>query len=515
MSTTTLPTSQVARLTTRAVASGPAAPVIAPFTGEPLADLPQSTVEDVHEAYKRAAEVQQEWAATPVRERCAMLLRFHDLLLERQDEVLDQIQLETGKSRWHAFEEVISVVNNARYIARRAPRLLAPRRRNGVMPVLSAARELRRPKGVVGLITPWNYPFELGLADGLAALVAGNAIVHKPDQQGALSVLLGIELLRAAGMPDGLWQVVLGDGPVIGGAVTDGADYVCFTGSTATGRIVGQRAGERLVDCSLELGGKNAMLVLDDAPVERAAECAVRACFSSAGQLCVSIERIYVDRRVHDAFVDAFVRRVKEMKVGPGTDWDVDMGSLISRRQLDGVQAHVEDAVAKGARVLAGGRHRPDLGPYFFEPTVLADVTEEMACFGAETFGPVVAIHPVDGVEKAIVAANDTPYGLNASVWGRNKRRAALVGARLRAGSVNVNEGYVASWGSVDIPQGGIGDSGVGRRHGAEGILRFTEAQAVVTQHLLDLGRPPGFSYRGWAKVYRLLMRTIRLIHRA
>ncbi|SHG01446.1 succinic semialdehyde dehydrogenase [Streptoalloteichus hindustanus] len=515
MDETNLPADRARHLLRRVVASGASEPAVAPFTGRPFTDLPQSTPEDVATALGRAAEAQRAWADVPVRDRAAVLLRFHDLVLRCQDEILDLLQLETGKARWHAYEEIAIAAINARYYGRRAPGLLARRRRGGVIPGLTSARELRHPKGVVGLVSPWNYPVALGVSDGLAALVAGNALVHKPDNQGALAVLRCVDLLHEAGLPEGLWQVVLGDGPTVGGAVVDSADYVCFTGSTRTGRTVGRRAGERLVGCSLELGGKNAMLVLDDADVNRAAEGAVRACFSSAGQLCVSIERIYVDRRVHDVFVAAFLRRVRAMRLAPGTDWSVDMGSLVSQRQLDAVRAHVDDAVDKGARVLAGGRHRPDLGPYFFEPTVLADVTPDMACFADETFGPVVAIHPFDHLEEAVAAANATPYGLNASVWSRDRCRGARVAARLRAGSVNVNEGYAASYGSVDVPMGGVGASGVGRRHGADGLLRFTEAQAVVTQHVMGLGRPPGVSYPLLARGYTLMLRALRRIGRA
>ncbi|MYS16012.1 aldehyde dehydrogenase family protein, partial [Streptomyces sp. SID4982] len=231
---------------------------------------------------------------------------------------------------------------------------------------------------------------------------------------------------------------------------------------------------------SLELGGKNAMLVLDDADIEKAADGAVAACFPSAGQLCVSVERLYVAESVHDEFVAAFVARARNLEVGGAYDFGPDVGSLTTPAQLKTVTEHVDDAVAKGARVLAGGKARPDLGPLFYDPTVLADVTPDMTLYDHETFGPVVSVYPVRDDSEAIARANSTPYGLNASVWSRDGARGRAVAARLHAGTVNVNEAFAAAWGSVDAPMGGMGDSGLGRRHGAEGILKYTEAQTVA-----------------------------------
>ncbi|MFB9905901.1 succinic semialdehyde dehydrogenase [Allokutzneria oryzae] len=495
--------------------SGETTRVFTPLTGETLAMLPVSTVEDVDEAYRRAAVAQQEWSTVGPRERGQVLLRFHDLLLSRQSEILDLVQKESGKTRWHAFEEVGGVALGARYYGRRAEKMLASTRRSGFLPGVIRVDEVRRPKGVVGVISPWNYPLELGLSDGLAAVVAGNGVVHKPDVQGALTALWGVRLLREAGLPEDLWQVVVGDGPTIGGAVVDGADYVCFTGSTRTGREVAKRAAERLVGASLELGGKNALLVLDDADPEKAAEIAVRACFTSAGQLCVSIERLYVHDAIHDEFMERFLRRVRNMRLGVRLDWSADMGSLASQRQFDAVSQHVRDAVDKGARVLVGGRKRPDVGPYCYEPTVLAGVTEEMDCYAEETFGPVVSVYRCSTVDEAVRRANDTRYGLNASVLSGNARSGRVVAARLNSGSVNVNEGYGASYGSVDAPMGGVGESGIGRRHGVEGLLRFTEAQTIASQRGVGLGRPPLTGYRSLARGYTGLLRAFKALGRS
>ncbi len=496
---TSLSASRIKDLLVGITATGPTTTVLAPFTGDPLVDLPTSTPADVQRAAAAARAAQRTWAAQPVKARAAVLLRLHELVLAQQNALMDVIQAETGKARGHAFEEVLDVAINCRYYGRTAPKLLAPQRRAGAIPVITRTVELRHPLGLTGLITPWNYPLTLGVSDALPALVAGNAVLHKPDTQTALTALAGRELAIDAGLPADLWQVVIGTGAAVGPQVIDAADHVTFTGSTATGRIVAAQAAQRLIGVSLELGGKNAMVVCPDASLPRAVAGAVRGSFSSTGQLCVSMERIYLHRDIAEEFTRRFAAAVGALRVGADYGHRFQIGSLTSQAQLDRVQAHVDDAVAHGATVLAGGRARPDLGPFFFEPTVLADVPPTARCFREETFGPVVAVAVVDSDSEAIDQVNDSTYGLNASVWSQDLKRAAGIAAKLHAGTVNINEMYSAAWGSIDAPMGGWGESGLGRRHGTEGLLQTTWSQTVARQRIWpvsEYGPVTGSRYR-------------------
>lgn len=463
-------------------ATGPPLELRSALTGRSLGQLPSSTQHDIEAAARRARAAQPEWVARPIAERARVLLDLHDYLLDHRDDLVDLLQTEGGKARLTATEEVLHVALTARYYGRRARSYLRSERGEGVIPGLTRIDRHFVPKGLVGVIAPWNYPLTMGLSDGLPALVAGNAVLLKPDHQTPLIALAGVEALRSCGMPGDLWPVVIGAGDVVGPAVIDLSDYVCFTGSTATGRKVAAQCAERLIGCSLELGGKNPLLVLSDADVDVAADGAVRASFANAGQLCVATERIYVAEGLLDPFCTALTARTQALRLGSSLSYDFDMGSLINAAQLERVSAHVEDARAKGATVLAGGRRRTDLGPTFYEPTVLTGVTPEMDCYANETFGPVVSVYPVADDEEAIARANDSDYGLNASVWTADPDRGRRVAARISCGTVNVNEGFAATFGSIDAPMGGMKSSGLGRRQGRDGIRRFVEVQSVGTQ---------------------------------
>ncbi|PID97063.1 MAG: succinic semialdehyde dehydrogenase [Actinomycetales bacterium] len=506
----------VRHLTRRLVASsGESTMIHAPATGQPLGSIPKSTPEDVHLAFARSREVARTWAETSYGERSKMLMKLHDMILDRREEIMDLICWESGKARIHAFDEPLHVALTARYYARTLKKHLEPRRRDGVVPLLTRVEEHRSPKGVVAIISPWNYPFTMALVDGIAALAAGNGVVSKPDHHTPFSALLGLELLEEAGLPPGLWQMVAGEGRKLGGPMIEEADYLCFTGSTATGKHVAKQCAEQLIGCSLELGGKNPIIVLADADVERAAEGAVRAAFSNGGQLCVSTERLYVAAEIYDDFVAKFVDLTKAMRLGPSHDWGIDMGSLISAEQLKVVADHVDDAVAHGATVLAGGKARPDIGPYFYEPTILEGVTSAMACHGDETFGPVISVYPVHSEDEAVELANAGDYGLNAAVYSRNTAHARSVANRIKCGTVNINEGFSATFASIDAPMGGMRSSGMGRRQGAEGILRYTEVQAVATQYFLRFGPHWGLSDETYANVMTMAVKLLGHLGRA
>ncbi len=382
------------------------------------------------------------------------------------------------------------------------------------MPGVLGAVEVRHPKGVVGVISPWNYPLTLAVSDAIPALLAGNAVVLKPDLQTPFSALWAADLLSEAGLPHGLYAVVLGDGPVIGPEVVDRADYVMFTGSTRVGREVAVRAAERLVGCSLELGGKNSFVVLEDADPVKAADGAARSCFAAAGQICVGTERVLVHEHIWDDFVPAFLQRVDGLRLSAEDAWDADMGSLISAKQLAAVQQHLDSALDAGATLLAGGKPRPDVGPYFFEPTVLMDVPDDAAVWREETFGPVVSLRRFTTEEEAIRLANDTAYGLNASVWSRDLARARRVAEQIEAGSVGINESFKATWAVVDAPMGGMKGSGLARRHGQEGILKYTEPQTVAWMRGMNYARPPWMSDETMGKVLLGIAQTLRRIPR-
>lgn len=502
---------RIAKLVSGAVASQAPVDNYAPATGQLIGPIPQSSEADVERAFADARQAQLAWAERPVRERAAIFRSVYDRMLDRKDEGLDLIQLETGKARLHAFEEILDGAGSTLYYARNARSLLRTRRRTGALPVATRAIESYLPKGVVATITPWNYPLALAM-DVVPALLAGNSVVHKPATETALSSLWPRSLAIEAGLPPAVWQVVLGTPEVVGDPLLDNADYIGFTGSTPVGRGIAERAAKKLIGCSLELGGKNPMLVLDDVDLDRAVPAVVRACFASAGQLCVSIERIYVHDSRYDEFVAALAEQTRALRVGFAMDYSTDIGSLASQRQLDRVSAHVQQAVDEGATVVTGGRARPDLGPYFYEPTVLVDVPGSARLCHEETFGPVVSVSRFRTDAEAIALANDTEYGLNASVFSGSERHARAVAAGIRCGTVNINEGYAAAYASQGASMGGMKQSGLGRRHGPSGLLKYTEPQTVAAQRILGFDPAFGMSADQHTKLFTTSMKAMKAL---
>ncbi len=483
--------------------------VIAPFTGQPFATLRDAAPGDVDRAFARARRAQQAWALVDPSERARVLLRFHDLVLSHRDELLDVLQLEGGKARRHALDEVLDTANVAHYYARRGPGWLGDDRRRGAVPLATKTWVQHLPLGVVSINAPWNYPLTMAVTDALPALMAGNAVVVKPAEQTPFSALFAQELLGRAGLPDGLFEIVLGSGPDLGEHLIARADGLMFTGSTATGRIVARQAAERLIPMSLELGGKNPLIVLPDCDLGRTVEGVVRACFTNAGQLCISAERVLVHADAWDTFVPALTARVAQMRVGQ-MGWDVEMGVLATPQQVEKVEAHVANARAGGATILCGGERLPHLGPMGWAPTLLTGVTPAMDLACDETFGPVATLTRVASDDEAVAKANDSEYGLNASVWSGDTRRAVAVARRIRCGTVNVNEAFIAAWASVDAPMGGMKASGLGRRHGREGFFKFTEAQTIAVQRGFPIAPAGPITAERFAELAVAAMRIVR-----
>lgn len=491
---------------------GEASPVLSPFDESEIITVPVANEGDVIAAVGRARAAQVEWAARPIKDRKRVLSRFHDLLIDNADIAMDLVQLESGKSRIPAFEEIYDTVATTHYYLKVGPGLLRTKRRAVSFPGLTTAYELRHPLGVVGCISPWNFPFTLSISDIVPALLAGNGVVIKPDEKTPLSALYGALLLKRAGIPRDLLQVVTGPGEALGPTLIGAVDFIMFTGSTAVGRQVAEQAGRRLIGSSVELGGKNTAVVLADADLDRTIPGMARAAFANGGQLCVSMERIHVDERIRTEFTTRFVEHTRGLAMTPAFDFSSAVSSMITREHMERVDAHVQDAVGKGATLLTGGKPRPDVGPLFYEPTVLTDVDDSMDLCRGETFGPVVSIYGFESVDDAVSEANASDFGLSFSVWTADTRSGFDVASRLQAGTVGVNDGYAAVWSTFDAPMGGMKSSGQGRRHGTEGLLKYTEPQSIAIQKIGPAFAPvAGIGYETY---HRVLGRVLKLLKR-
>jgi acyl-CoA reductase-like NAD-dependent aldehyde dehydrogenase len=479
-----------------------------PATLRPVGEVEVETPEDVAAAVERARKAQPAWAALDFRERGRFVERAIASLVERQDHYIDVIISETGKPRMEALTtEILAACDAMRFCAKRAGRILADR----TVPLhLLKTKKLKifyRPLGVVGIITPWNFPFMLSINPTVQALMAGNAVVLKPSEVTPFSGRLVGELLDDAGIPEGVVNVVVGDGATGAAVIESGVDKVSFTGSVRTGRKVAEACGRNLIPVTLELGGKDPMIVCADADLERASRGAVFGAFTNSGQVCTSTERVYVVDDVADVFIDRVVEETKGLR--QGSEGEFEVGSMIWPEQLDVVESHVADATAKGARVLAGGRRNPDRPGYFYEPTILVDVTHDMKVMREETFGPVLPIMRVRDEAEALRLANDTRYGLNANVWTRDKRRGVELARSIDSGMVCVNDCMI-TYGVTESPFGGVKESGIGRVNGEQGLKGYCYVQSVVIDRLGGKSEVLWYPYS--ARKLSLIARMVRFL---
>jgi acyl-CoA reductase-like NAD-dependent aldehyde dehydrogenase len=476
-----------------------------PATGQTLGELVCATPGEVHDAVRRARLAQIAWQTVPVSQRIAVLKRFRRNLSEQRDRIAQLISQEAGKPTAEALTtEVLVVLDAAEFCIRNSYGFL----RDEPVPHANLAMKTKRgklvrePYGVIGIIAPWNYPFSTPATETLSALVLGNAVVLKPSEFTPLVALELPKLLFSSGLPPDLMQVVIGAGAVGGELLESDIDKVIFTGSVATGKRVAEAAAKRLLPVVLELGGKDPMIVLEDADLEVASSGAVWASMVNAGQTCLSVERCYAQRNVYEKFVQLCRQKIGKLRVGEGLGSEVEMGPLIHERQLRTVEEHVNDAVAQGARLLAGGRRMTELGPNFYAPTLLADVTHDMRVMREETFGPVLPIAPFDTDEDAVRLANDSEFGLAASVWTGDRKRGEALAAQTKAGTVMINDA-ISGFGIAEAPHGGFKQSGIGRAHGKLGMAEMVRIKYVDVDLL---PRMPKVWWYGYGAVFQQQM---------
>jgi acyl-CoA reductase-like NAD-dependent aldehyde dehydrogenase len=484
-----------------------------PATGEYLASVPATTAEELEGLIARARAAQPAWAELGVEARTEILARMRVWLAGQSDRVVATLVNETGKTYEDAqLIELSYCLAALSFWAGEAPSYLAERRFLARTPLVLGRRIVTRyvPRGVVGVIGPWNYPLINSFGDCIPALAAGNSVILKPSELTPLTSLLIAEGLAASGVPDGVFGLATG-GAETGGRLVDLVDFVMFTGSAEIGRKVAERAARSLTPFALELGGKDAMIVLDGADLERAANVAVYYAMANAGQACVSIERVYAEDAIYDRFLDKLTSRVAALRTGvPTGPGSVDVGAITTARQLDVIEAHIADAVAKGARVVVGGKRGAPPGR-FFEPTLLVDVDHTMACMTDETFGPTLPLMRVADAEEAIARVNDSRYGLGAAVFARDGDEGERIARRLQVGAVCVDDAAIYYF-ALAAPMGGVKESGIGVRHGAEGIRKFTTAQTIVlSPRWIPRREPQMYPFR--ARRTRLLGRIVRLLY--
>jgi acyl-CoA reductase-like NAD-dependent aldehyde dehydrogenase len=480
----------------------------APATGELLGEAPNTTAEEVKRAVAAARRSQEAWGALPIEERGARMLRFRDAIVDRSDEVVDLLARECGKPKQEALlHEVMVVADIATHLAKNAPRILEPRQISVHLMKHRKSYLHFVPRGVVGVISPWNYPFQLPLRDVIAALVAGNAAVLKPSEVTPLIALKAKEIWDGAGLPEDVFQVVTGTGPTGAALIDAGIQFLVFTGGVATGKRVAAACGERLIPCVMELGGKAPLIACSDAEVERTARAVTFGGFSNCGQVCISVERVYAHRDVHDAILERVVALTRELKQGDPAKGVVDVGAIIFAPQIEVAEKHIADAVAKGAVVRTGGKRLAGKGQ-FFEPTVLANCDHSMTVMREEIFGPIVPFMKVSSEEEAVRLANESHLGLNAYVFSADREHGHRLAERVEAGSVLVND-VLTNGATVEAPFGGIKQSGFGRAMGDDALREMCD-QRHISVDRVAMKDPLQFPYT--EKGYQWIKKAMRLM---
>ncbi len=483
---------------------------IAPATGEALGEVPVMSSDEVKQAVVRARTAQKAWAVLSAAERGERLLGFRDAIVDEAESLVRLLSEETGKPKQEALShEIFTLVDSMGWMSKRAPSVLAPRELD--LHLMKHRRGIVEwvPRGVVGIVSPWNFPMVIPFGGAYAALVTGSAVVIKPSEVTSLIALAVKKVWDKSGLPEHLLQIVTGRGETGAALIASGVDKIVFTGAVHTGRRVAAACAERLIPCTLELGGKAPLIVCADADIERTASAIAFGGFANSGQACISVERVYAHRDVYDALVDRVTERVKRLRQGDPLTGTVDLGALTFPRQAEVAEAHIADAVGKGAKLKVGGKRKPGPG-CFFEPTVLAECTPEMTVMREEIFGPIVPFMSVDSEDQAVELANDSHLGLNAYVFSRDRDNGRRVAERLSAGSVVVND-VLSNYACAEAPFGGMRESGYGRVHGDEGLLEMAQIRHLNLERIRPPGRDPlGFPYS--EKTYEFLLKTIRTL---
>ncbi|NOZ02380.1 MAG: aldehyde dehydrogenase family protein [Deltaproteobacteria bacterium] len=463
---------------------------INPATLEVLGEIPMKTPQEVKEAVRGADRAFDGWAGLGVAERGRYLLKVRDYLLEHVDAYCDVISKENGKPRLEALSaELFLVTDLITYYVKRAPELLKDRPISLHNPIFKATKSSKlvyEPLGVMAVVSPWNYPFAIPMSGILFSLLAGNTVLFKPASDTAMIGLKIDEALnKGAGLPEGVFTTIIASGRAMGTALFEPpVRKVIFTGSTDVGKKINAICAKNLIPTVMELGGKDPMVVCEDADLELASRGAVWGAFMNCGQVCASIERVYVARPIYDRFVELCVEKTKALRVGQDLDHEVDIGPLANEEQLGIVEAHIRDALEKGARILTGGKRIQGLQGYFWEPTILVDVNHTMDCMTEETFGPTLPIMPFDSEDEAVRLANDSVFGLTASVWTKDPAKGDAIARRLQGGTVTVND-HAYTYGVCETPWQGMKESGIGRSHSDAGLMEMVFPKHVNTDHSL------------------------------